>query len=184
MNQADMDDSTLLTMLNCQNNCTSAFNVIYDRYAKRLYRYVADRVPSQEGEELIQDLFVNLWFKRASLCVDSLRAYLFGAAKNKVLNYMRHERVVRKHEFETLSLIDKKFDNSCIESLELKDLLERIECILKELSERRREAYRKSRVEHQTIDQIAKSMQISPRTVENYISDCLKHLKERLYEYE
>ena len=49
------------------------------------------------AEEIVQDLFFALWVKRDRIPPpESLRAYLFAAARNRSLHHLRHLSVVRR----------------------------------------------------------------------------------------
>src|SRR5687767_14424189 len=52
-----------------------------------------------EAEEVAQDVMLELWRRRENIKVEtSLRAYLLRATRNRALNRIRHERVVRSGE--------------------------------------------------------------------------------------
>ena len=51
------------------------------------------------AEELVQDLFADLWADHARLELrGSVRAYLFAAVRNRALNYRKHQLVERDWE--------------------------------------------------------------------------------------
>src|SRR5215216_5650542 len=53
-------------------------------------RYVGARAVA---EEIVQDLFLELWTRRSELSIDqSIAAYLFTAARNRALNHRKRER--------------------------------------------------------------------------------------------
>ena len=54
-------------------------------------RYVGSH---QVAEEIVQDLFLQLWTRRSELAVEhSLTAYLFTAVRNRALNQVRRDRL-------------------------------------------------------------------------------------------
>ena len=178
------DLSNLLPLLN--NGDQRAFEVIYDRFADRLYRYVYSRIRVKEtSEEIIQEIFVSLWVRRGSLEITtSLDSYLFGTAKHKILSHIRSEGVRKKYAAELALFAAERIDNNSSEELlELKDLEQTIEDRISELPEKCQTAFRMSRMEHEPIQHIAERMNISNRTVENYISQALKHLRISLGEF-
>jgi len=71
----------------------------------------------------------------------------------------------------------ERFDNSNEEMLYLKDLCKTIKESISTLPDHYQTAFRLSRIQHQPTQRIAEHMKISPRTVENYISAALKHLR-------
>ena len=56
------------------------------------------RVKSQAvTEEIVQDLFISLWDKRATQSIRHLSSYLYQAVKFKVLNYIDSRMVEEKY---------------------------------------------------------------------------------------
>jgi RNA polymerase sigma-70 factor (family 1) len=172
-----VDQLTLLI-----NGDQKAFEAIYDHFSDRLYRYVYSRVRIKETcEEIVQEIFVSLWSKRESLEItNSLESYLYGAAKHKILSHIRSTGVREKYAADFTRFTAERVDNSSEELLELKDLQHTIDESISELPEKCQRAFRMSRMEHETIQRIAERMNISTRTVENYISLALRHLRTSL----
>ena len=172
--------SDLLSSL--KNGEIKAFEIIYDRFADRLYQYIFRRIRNREvSEEIVQEIFVSLWKKRETLEITlSLDAWLFGAAKYSILSYIRSEHVRKKYVAHFMLFARQYFDNSSEELMDLKDLQANIESTISQLPEKCRTAFHLSRMEHEPIARIAERMNISQRTVENYLSQALKHLRTSL----
>jgi RNA polymerase sigma-70 factor (ECF subfamily) len=68
-----------------------AFEDLYRHYFVRLYRFCFSIIHVKEpAEEIIHDVFINLWKKRASLSeIENLDVYLYVSVKNLSLNYLR-----------------------------------------------------------------------------------------------
>lgn len=159
-----------------------AFESIYDRMANRLYLFILRKIGTKEiAEEILQEVFVALWNNRNAIEIDtSLDAYLFGIAKNKIFSFMRSESVRNKYAAEFSLFAQKYRDNSLEESMDLNDLHRVLEDKISELPDKCQTAFRMSRFEHASISEIAKTMNISTRTVENYITQALRHLRTHL----
>jgi RNA polymerase sigma-70 factor, ECF subfamily len=74
-----------------------AFDAIFRAHYPPLVA-LAERMIRERAiaEEIVQDVMLELWKRRATLSFDvSLRAYLFQATRNRVLNHFRHEKVER-----------------------------------------------------------------------------------------
>ena len=158
-----------------------AFETIYHRYAADLNRYAFQKTGDRDdGEEIVQNLFVWLWINRQKLeKVTDIRSYLFHSAKNRILNHYRATRVRQKYA-DSLAAFEVTYDHSTEQELELTELKEAIEKSLADLPEKCQTAFRLSRMHNLPISDIAKEMAISRRTVENYISRALKHLREEV----
>ena len=159
-----------------------AFELIYDRIANRIYLFILKKVGSKEtAEEILQEVFVALWNNRNSIEIDSsLDPYLFKIAKNKIFSFMRSEYVRKKYAEEFSLFMQKHRDNSLEEMMDLKDTHQVLHEKIAELPDKCQTAFRMSRMEHATISQIAERMNISTRTVENYITQALRHLRTHL----
>lgn len=160
------------------------FESLYNLFADRLYRYVYCRVRSKaQTEEIVQEIFVSLWRNRRKLEINtSVEAYLFSAAKYKILSFVRSEKVRKKYAEDFTIFASKHYDNSVEEMTDLMDLQFVINKRIAELPEKCQTAFRMSRIEHEPIPRIAEKMNISTGTVENYISRALKHLRTSLGE--
>lgn len=160
------------------------FESLYNLFAHRLYHYVYCRVRSRaQTEEIVQEIFVSLWRNRKKLEINtSVESYLFGAAKYKILSFIRSEKVRKKYAEEFTIFASKHYDNSVEEMTDLMDLQFVLNEKIAELPEKCQTAFRMSRMEHEPIPRIAEKMNISTGTVENYISRALKHLRTSLGE--
>jgi RNA polymerase sigma-70 factor (family 1) len=159
-----------------------AFGLIYDRLANRLYLFILKKVGDKEtAEEILQEVFVALWNNRNVMDVDTfLDPYLFKITKNKIFSFMRSEHVRKKYAADFCLFAQKYRDNSLEEMMDVNDLHQVLDERIAELPDKCQTAFRMSRMEHATISQIAERMNISTRTVENYITQALRHLRTHL----
>src|SRR5690606_11625905 len=76
-----------------------AFEFIYKKFVGRLFSFINAKIRVKEiSEEMLQEIFVSLWVNRQMVDIHtSIEAYLFGAAKNQILNYIRKEYVRRQY---------------------------------------------------------------------------------------
>ena len=75
----------------------AAFEELFRALHAPLCEVVDSYVRSQAiAEEIVQDLFLVVWIRRAELSAKSIRSYLFGAARNRALHHLRHRSVVRR----------------------------------------------------------------------------------------
>ena len=152
---------------------------MYDQLAKRVFHFVYNKVRRKDtSEEILQEIFVALWNNRKTLQITTtIEAYLFGAARNKIMTYIRSEQVRRRYAAEFTRFAQERYDNSVQEQLDVDDLQVIVQAKIAELPDKCQTAFRMSRMEHTPIAQIALKMNISTRTVENYITQALRHLR-------
>ena len=169
----------LLTLL--RQDSDAAFKSLYGQLTRRgrLFNFIYHKVRRKDTtEEILQEIFVSLWHNRNHLHIQtSMDAYLFGAAKHKIITYVRSELVRKKHAAEFTRFAQETYDNSVQEQLDVDDLQARVQIRIAELPDKCQLAFRLSRMEYTPIAQIAEKMNISPRTVENYITQALRHLR-------
>ena len=120
-----------------------ALTEIFRRHWKPLYLSAFYKLRSHElAEEIVQELFTDLWDKRANLLsrsmeVLNLRAYLDRAVKNKVLNQIR-KKVYDQKYFEYCKAHLPVFDNSASEMTEYNDLQTSLDVAMEKLSDKTR----------------------------------------------
>jgi RNA polymerase sigma-70 factor (ECF subfamily) len=129
------------------------------------------------AEELVQDVFFKLWKKRESLQIDSLKTYLYRAARNTALNHTRRQRLERAHaEKEGL-----KGEPTAVEATDdatvAKEVAVAVQRAVDRLPGRCREVFLMSRQDGMTYQQIADTLEISIKTVETQMGRALKSLR-------
>ena len=158
----------------------TAVDAIFRRYYASLC-LTANRVlrDTAKAEDLVQDVFFELWRKRGNLQIhSSLRAYLKRATMNKALNHIRDEKIKSSGE-EPLWLM-KSAQVGAQRQLEASELKRQIDRAIDQLPERCRLIFCLSRFEEMSYQQIADELDISIKTVENQIAKALRLLREKL----
>lgn len=165
-----------------QQSDENAFRELYEYYWDRLLAFTYNRLYDLEAsEEIVQKTFIYLWEKRADIDIKtSLSSWLFGAARHHVLNVMRSGKVRRAYAEDFRKFASKHVDNSNEEYQNVAEIKRLIEESLAGLPPKCQRVYRMSRQQHISNKDIAKQLNISKKTVENYLTMALKHLKGRL----
>lgn len=161
-----------------------AFTELYERHWKIIFGYAYNRLRDKEKcRSIVQDIFMSLWERRSVLRVNSLRDYLFRAVKYTVLDTMNEDEKREEYAKRFFSMYPEgQLDDTLQEQENLEDLKVNIDRSLAHLPEYYGKAFRLSRLENLTSAEIAKRMNISVRTAENYITVALKHLRGSLGE--
>lgn len=176
-----------LFQLLCEGS-REALSVLYERYWKLLYIKACQRIHSKEMvEEIIQDLFVNLWMKRDTLFIQSsFSGYIFTALKNRILNYLQTQAIHIKHQryqYKQAQQQNLYEDDSTQQQIQYLDLFESYQQSVASLPEKSRVIFELNRNGHFTIAQIAQQLSISPKTVEYHLSRSLQELKKKLKDF-
>ncbi len=173
-----IDDKILLQF---KAGDVEAFRKIYDTFCDQLYRFAFSYLKdSFESQEIVQDVFLKIWEKRAELDVQkSLKSYLYRITVNKVFNELKHRIVRQKYEQTTL-LSGTASEETPETTLQFMELSERVEKLLNELPAQQRNIFILSRWKGLSNAEIAGQLNLSVRTVENQIYRASRFLKERL----
>lgn len=164
----------------------AAFERLYEEYASGLLGFACTQVRSSEiAEELVQELFLNLWKYREKWGLTrSLKAYLFGALRNRISSYRR--TTAARHELQQRTA-DAEADLAALPSAARADdlvheaeLREAIERAVAALPRRCRETFVLVRQQHLSYADAAEVMGISVKAVEMNIVRAFAALRREL----
>lgn len=172
----DLTDSGLLESI--KQNEKIAFKEIYKRYWSKLYIYAYNVLREKEiCEDIIQEIFIDLWNRRNSVQISELSAYLYQAVKFRIFKHFRQS----KYKDELLAQFDLLQTQYKIDDLlELQELHNQINDIIAKLPEQRRVIFQMSRNEELTNKEISEKLNISIQTVKNQISTALHFIRKSL----
>ena len=168
------------------------FKNVYVTHYSKMKRFAQEYVISEaDAENIVQDVFLELWEKREVLSMPvNLMAFLFTATKNRCIDHLRHRVVIRETTNKLMEeqqlILKMKFDS--LEAFDQDFLTENdIEDILKKaidsLPEKCREIFIKRRIEGKKQKDVAAELNISTNTVETQMGIAYKKLREELKDY-
>ncbi len=161
-----------------------AFEHLFKEHYNGACRYVFRILRDEDTcEEVVQSTFVNLWEKREMIREDiNFKSYLFRAAYNTALNYIKHEKVVNKYVNNKQDSIEISMQSYVSHQPDF-ELQKRIENALDSLPPQCQKVFRMSREEGLKYHEIAEELQISKKTVEVHMGKALKILRNHLQDY-
>lgn len=160
-----------------------AFAELYERYWYRVFALAYRKLKSREtAEELVQELFATLWHKRTQQTIAQLEHYLLVAINRRVLGYIRAHRV-RTHYADYCRNLRVEETHETEDSLAVADLSAAFLRGVELLPEKSREVFRLSRLEHQSVEEIAARLDVTPKAVEYHLTKSLKLLRTYLREF-
>lgn len=167
-----------------QSGDEEAFEALVRLYYEELCGFVESQIGHPTAaEDLVQNVFLNLWRRRREWEPRStLRAYLFGAARNESIKHRKRRQVRRRwkreeREKEQPEPIGPEDDFRC------QELHHTFRESVAELPGRRRQVFVLSRHYGLTYKEIAVVMGISPSTVDNQMVEALRFLRKRLHSF-
>lgn len=159
-----------------------AFDFLYEKYFSKLYGAVYKRLQSRElTEEVVQELFISLWERRAVLSISStIESYLFSAVKYLVIAQYKKNNLSQKYSSSLTPENDN--DNFTEQVIAFAELNNAYQDALQLLPERCKEVFVLKR-SGLSLREISEKMDISEKTVENQMTRALKILRDALSDF-
>ena len=102
-----MDDYTSL-ICEIKSGSRTAFNTLYRIHYPGLLAYAELFLDEGGAEDVVQDVFLNVWINRDNLNdSSSLKGYLLRSVYNTSLNYLKKEKYARKYSSEYQQQIEE-----------------------------------------------------------------------------
>lgn len=158
-----------------------AYHTIYERYFSLLFVHAHKRLRDEEqAKDIVQEFFAGLWEKHEDVQLNvSLSSYFFTAINYRIVNYFRRSEVQEKYIASFAGFVNAEQANAD-HPIREKQLIELIECEIKELPPKMREIFEMSRKQHLSHKEIAEKLSLSEKTVDRQMSNALFRLRAKL----
>lgn len=143
---------------------------LYRSHSGRILNYIRTRIENkEEAENLAQDVWIKILESEVALATETALAYIYKVAANLINDYLRKLYV----RIETREEVEKTYTERTpltpLQEYMARELaayeMVRVEC----LPPQRRTIYKMSRFDDMPVADIADSLQLSFRTVENHL---------------
>ncbi|MCC8094432.1 MAG: RNA polymerase sigma-70 factor [Tannerellaceae bacterium] len=163
------------------------FKEIFEFLYPRLMALACRFVDRYVAKDIVQDVFVNYWEKKHTIEIRSVPSYLYRSTQNGCLNYLKHQIVEQEYEAqvriaeEKMRFMAENTDtNDLFKKVVTRDLWGVIESSVDQLPPKCAQAFRLYYIHDLSHKEIAKTMNISHRTVEGYVRQAILFLREDL----
>jgi len=169
-------------LLLLRNGDHVAFYNIYERYCKKLYSFVLRYIKQKsDAEEIVQEVFVKIWEARNRIDVySSFDSFLFTIAYNSTMSVFRRRITEQKYVEYLKSLQQVENSPDFTDDIHFREINEKVQKLLNNLTPRQKEIYLLSRMEGLTHEEIAEKLGISALTVKKHIANTLSFLKSHI----
>ncbi|SDZ47735.1 RNA polymerase sigma-70 factor, ECF subfamily [Rhodonellum ikkaensis] len=169
----NLQDNVLIELIKESNHL--AFHAFYQRHWEHLYlKAFSILQDSDVSEDIVQDIFLELWNKRNGLKIEKPSHYLFTCVKHAVFKILQKQKISDRH-LQSISAIDLLIQAEA--SMDTHEMEQMILNHLDRLPGRCKEIFYLSRFENLGNKEIALQLGISTKTVENQIYRAMKSLK-------
>lgn len=170
-------------MKSTSSNHLKNFKALYEENAASLLMFAKRFIPADAAEDVVHDVFLEVWNLTGEKEDLPSYAYLFKAVRNRCLNKLKREQV--KDQYIQSTQIDNQllgldFYQSEEKLLIDKEGLQLLHDQIEALPERCRIIFKMSYFEEKRSVEIAETLDISVRTVEHQLYLGLKTLREKL----
>jgi len=152
-----------------------SFKAYYAALCQYAYSFILDQVAS---EDLVQEVFLKIWDKSPSI-KSSLSSYLYRAVKNACIDHMKmklKQSIVPIEEIE--DQIEIEFELNREE--DMTQIKEKVEKAIHSLPPKCQEIFLMRRNMQMSYNEIAVSLDISKKTIENHMNMAIKKLRSQL----
>jgi RNA polymerase sigma-70 factor (ECF subfamily) len=160
-----------------------AFDVLFDRYWYKAYQAAYGKVKSKENaEEIVQNIFMNLWDKRGKLEITNFANYVKGAIRYQSVDFIRAKLVQQKY-WDYYKAYIAQADNSTEKKVAFNELMDTMEEGLIRIPEKSRRIFYLNRFEGKSVKEIARILCLSEKAIEYHLTKSRKELKLHLKDF-
>lgn len=173
------NDEQLLVLIK-EHSDHLAYTIIFERYNSLIFSHVYNKLRNQqEAEDVVQDIFVKFWAKRAEIDLRyKFPGYLFLLARNNVIDIVRKKKL--SSGLENFYLTTAAACESTTDFLLREKQFEAIiEYEISLLPPRMREVFQLRR-NYLSVKQISQQIGVTEATVATQIKKALKILRAKL----
>jgi RNA polymerase sigma factor (sigma-70 family) len=158
-----------------------AFDGLFRRYYPLLVQYGSKLgIEKSRLEDLIQELFIEMWQSRSATPVASVKAYLLKSLKFKLFRHIKDDRNTHYSGDEDPGVFELSYDHFVIAREEEAALSNRIIGAVNKLPSRQREIIYLKIFQGLSYEEVSEVMSINYQVARNLFYQSIKSLREVL----
>lgn len=161
-----------------------AFDQVFISHFKRLKAYAHTWIKeADDAEEIVQNVFVRIWTRREQLQTNgALNAFLYRSVYNECLNHLKHQKIRANFSLHVSQTLEKQTGNLTHEIMAA-ELKKNIYLAINDLPDKCRQIFELSRFNHLKYHEIAETLNLSVKTVENQMGKALRVLRLKMADF-
>ena len=162
----------------------NAFAQLYLHLGKKLVQFAVSLIRSKQiAEELVEDVFVNLWANRANILqIDNLTVYLYVSVKNKSLNMLSQKaRDLVTAPFDDLDVAVDEFAADPYDLMITAEMMTRMQQAIETLPPRCKIIFKLIRENGLKYKEVAEILNISVNTIDVQMAIAVKKICTALH---
>jgi len=161
-----------------RNDDTFAYKELFVSFYGPLLRFAITMVKSKEqAEEVVSDVFINIWEKRKRInSISNLKVYLFIAVKNTSLNYLSRQNKTLTDDVDQAGIEFKSIYFDPEQLMVTAEMVARIKAAIEQLPPKCKLIFKLIKEEELKYRDVADILGVSVKTVESQITIALKKI--------
>lgn len=156
-----------------------AFASLYNDFREKLLRFSYSITRSkQSAEEIVEDIFINIWCKRQDLPeIKNISVYLYTAVKNRSLNVLSkktYDIITAPYDF--LHIEFQRFGNTPFDLLVTREMMQQMNAAVEALPARCKMIFKLVREDGLAYKEVAEILNISAKTVDAQMAIAVKKI--------
>ena len=175
------NDITLLERVKRQDQ--QAFRILYNRYFTLLFRRVYGKIKNEDiARDILQETWIKVWEDPDFILKKDieLNAFLLKHCDYRILDYFRNLKYKTEFSEEKYPEISDDEYMEILDTLDTKELLVKIQDIIDQLTSTEKQVFELRIMNRKSVEETAKILNISEKTVRNYLSSALGEVRKQL----
>lgn len=155
----------------------NAFATFFHHYRNRIYGLALRLTHSTSiAEEIVQDVFLKIWMKRADLTqIENLQAYLFAIARNDVFRVMK--QIARNYQNVLLTEKEVLIENTSEHYVMEKEYSTLLRKAVDRLPHQQKQVYTLIKEQGLKREEAAVFLSLHPETVKSHLAQAMKSIR-------